>query len=252
MRDLLLKGVLPFPGNALFEKYNDIANDGAAEALICKYWRTVWNNYLNNKETNSLFWYEQLGGQMFNDVVRRLSHHGWIISTSLTGRKWADVKLCTDKLLEYVSVDELEDVKAEYKYQKYAMDYSESTLIDKVRQNGEVKETGLVRKGFCKAGNSEFGYDMDMLSKYEDAVISNINKSMDKIKSMYPDMKTSYSSYGEVSTGLYEWHKANSMEVFTTGDSYSDSRGRQISSCLNKVTNPISNKDFRSCLIIPK
>jgi len=252
MRDLLLKGVLPFPGNTLFEKYNNIANDGAAEALICKYWRTVWNNYLNNKETNSLFWYEQLGAKMFNDVVRRLSHHGWVVSTSLTGRRWADVELCEDKLLEYVTTNELEDVKAEYKYQKYAMECEESTLTNKVRQNGKIKETGLVREGFCKSGNSEFGYDMDMLSKYEDAVIKNINKSMDKIKKMYPEMSTDSSSYGEVATGLYHWHKENSTETFTTGNSYIDSRGRAVSSCLSKVTNPLANKDFRSCLIIPK
>jgi hypothetical protein len=101
-----------------------------------------------------------------------------------------------------------------------------------------------------KAGETQFGFDMDMLAKYEDAVVKNLTKSMDKIRHMYPEMKSSTSSYDSVSTGIYDWHKANPLEVFTTGENINDSRGRAISSALGKVTNPISSKDFRSALVI--
>jgi Flp pilus assembly protein TadB len=92
---------------------------------------------------------------------------------------------------------------------------------------------------------------MEMLAKYESAVVKNLTKSMDKIRNMYPEMKSTVSSYDEVSAGIYEWHKDNELEVFTTGNSINDSRGRAISSALSKVANPISQKDFRACLIIP-
>ena len=244
MREEILEGKLSFPGNALFEKYPN------HEKLIKRFWKAIWYNYLNNNETNGLRWYEELGKDLYNDLVRRLSYHNWVTSNSLPGRKWSSVMLNADKLLEFVTEDELEIIKAEYKYEMYLLGFDDSTLSEAVRQNGKTKRTGLERKGFRDAGNTQFGFDMAMLGKYEDAVIKNLTKSMDKIKDMYPEMKSTASSYDEVSAGIYEWHKRNELEVFTTGENINDSRGRAISQSLKKVANPISSKDFRSCLVI--
>ena len=244
MREFILDGDLPFPGEAIFEMYP------AKEKDIRRFWKALWYNYLNDNETNGLRWYDELGIKLYNDLIRRLCHHGWVTSNSLPGRKWASVTLNNDKLLDFVTEDEIEDVKADYKYFKYLLGFEESTLSTSVRQNGDIKSTGLVREGFRDAGNSQFGFDMEMLSKYENAVVSNLTKSMDKIRHMYPEMRSTSSSYDKVAVGIYEWHKVNEREVFTTGDSISDSRGRAISSALGKVTNPISSKDFRSCLVI--
>ena len=244
MREEILSGKLAFPGSKLLVIYSDLEKD------IQHFWKSVWFNYLNDNDTNGLHWYEKLGIKAYNDVVRRLSHHGWLKSVSLPGRKWASVELCEDRLLEFVTKDELEVVKAQYKYSKYLLDAERATKCKSVRQNGEVKETGLVRKGFMKAGNTQFGYDMKALAKYEDAVIKNLTKSMDKIRHLYPEMRAGLSSYDNVSAGIYEWHKDNELEVFTTGENVSDSRGRAISAALSKVANPISNKDFRAALVI--
>ena len=244
MRDLLLKGQLSYPGQVIFSDYPKQEED------ICKLWSTIWYNYLNDNDTNGIYWYEKLGKVLYNDMVRRLSAHKWITSNSLVGRKWASIQLNEDKLLEYISPDELEEIKVQYKYSKYVLECNRATKSKAVRQNGKTKRTGLVRKGFRDAGNTQFGYDMDALSEYEDAVKLNLTKSMDKIRHVYPEMKTSGSSYDAVSIGIYDWHKENPMETFTTGDSISDSRGRAISQCLSKVFNPISSKDARCALII--
>ncbi len=244
IRSELLEGRLIFPGNKLFEKYPK------QEKLIKRFWKVLFLNYLNENATNALKWYEELGMKVYNDLVRRLSHHGWVVSNSLTGRKWADVELCTSKLLEFVTAEELEEIKAEYKYDRYILDCSESTKSTVVRQNGESRYTGLKREGFMAAGNTQFGFDVEVLKKYEDTVIKNLTKSMDKVRHMYPEMKTTDSSYDEVSKGIYGWHTRNSDEVFTTGENVNDSRGRAISSSLSKVFNPISNKDARACLVI--
>lgn len=244
MREGILEGKLDFPGGAIIKLYPE------QEKAIRSFWKAVWYNYLNESETNGLHWYELLGIELYNKLVRSLSHHGWIVSNSLTGRRWASVELCTDKLLEYVTVDELEGIKTEYKYEKYVLELEESKSSTLVRQNGDTKYTGLVREGFMHAGNTQFGYDMDKLEEYEDAVIKNLVKSMEKVRGMYPEMKTSESSYDAVSAGIYEWHKRNKDEVFTTGENINDSRGRAISQSLRKVANPISNKDFRAALVI--
>jgi hypothetical protein len=244
MRDEILEGRLSYPGSAIFDTYPDQEKD------IESFWQAVWLNFLNDNDTNGLHWYEKLGAKLYNDIVRRLSHHGWVVSNSLSGRKWASVEIIVDKLLEFVTVDEIENVKADYKYSKYLLGFDAATRSTHVRQNGKVKFTGLVRNGFRDAGNTQFGYDMKALSKYEDAVTKNLTKSMDKIRYMYPEMKNSSSSYDSVSVGIYEWHSRNELEVFTTGENVSDSRGRAISTALSKVANPISSKDFRSALVI--
>jgi len=244
MRNELLKGKLSYPGSVIFDVYPD------REDEIRSFWKVIWFNFLNDNETNGLHWYEKLGAKLYNDLVRRLSHNKWIVSNSLPGRKWASVELLTDNLLEYVTADEIEDIKAKYKYSKYLLGFDDSLHSQVVKQNGEIKFTGLERKGFMEAGNTQFGYDMLALGKYEDAVKRNLTKSMDKVRHLYPEMKTSRSSYDSVSTGIYDWHNENQLEVFTTGSNVSDSRGRAISKALSKVANPLGNKDFRAALVI--
>lgn len=242
--EMLYEGKLPFPGTMLFEEYPEQTK--AIEA----FWKAVWMNYLNNSETNGLFWYEQLGIKCYNDVVRRLSHHGWITSNSLTGRRWASVELNEDKLLQIVTPDELQEIKETYKYKKYVLECNEARASTLVRQNGETKRTGLVRTGFRDAGNTQFGYDMYKLKEYEVAVKKNLTKSMDKIRKDYPEMRTDGASYDAVSCGIFDWHYYHMYETYTTGDNINDSRGRAISQSLKKVANPIGNKDFRSALVI--
>lgn len=244
MREELLNGKLLFPGNAILEKYPDNEED------ILRFWKVLWFNYLNDNDTNGIHWYGILGIKLYNDLIRRLSHHKWVHSHSLTGRKWVSVELNTDKLLEIVTPDELQDIKARFKYAKYTLKFEEATKSDVVKQNGKFKKTGLIRKGFMEISNTQFGYDMQTLKKYSKAVKLNLTKSMDKIRHMYPEMKSTTSSYDSISEGIFDYHAENEMEVFTTGNSISDSRGRAISNCLSKVANPIGNKDFRASLII--
>lgn len=244
MREEILNGKLYYPGGAIFSEYPEQAEQ------IEAFWSAIWYNYLNNSDTNGIHWYTKLGGKLYNDMVRRLSHHNWIISRGQPQRRWASVAFNEDKLLEFVTVDELENVKKNHKYDKYLLECKASRASTLVRQNGKTKRTGLVRTGFRDAGNTQFGYDMAMLNNYEEAVKLNLTKSMDKIREEYPEMQCTESSYDVVSIGIYNYHNKNKLETFTTGDSISDSRGRAISQGLRKVMNPISSKDARAALII--
>lgn len=244
IRENLLEGKLPYPGSKIFEIYPEMKKD------IHRFWNAIWFNYLNNADTNGLYWYEELGQEVFNDVIRRCSANGWLECHAIPARKWCSVRLLEDKLLEYVDSEELELIKAEYKYEKYVPKFKESTEFKTVKQNGQRKVTGLERKGFMQAGNTEFGYDAEMLKKYQEPIRRNLVKSMEKMRQQYPDMRIESNSYDKVAEGIQQWHIDNPLETFTTGNSYIDGRGRAISECLATVTNPIGNKDFRSLLII--
>ena len=244
MRKEIMDGELQYPGIAVLLRYPDQVSD------IRAFWRAIWLNYLSGNDTNGVHWYDKLGYKLYNELTVKLSHHKWITCNSLTGRKWISIELNNDKLLEYVTVDELITIKVEYKYKKYVLDCKEARASELVRQNGKTKRTGLVRKGFRDAGNTQFGYDMAKLSEYEDAVKANLTKSMDKVREFYPEMQSEEYSYDKVSVGIYDWHYDNQYETFTTGENINDSRGRAISQSLRKVANPISSKDFRSALVI--
>ena len=245
MREQILEGKLPYPGSALLLKYHNQATD------ILAFWNAVWVNYLCREDTNSIYWYDRLGHELHNKLIRGLDQAKWITSHSLPGRKWASIELNEDKLLDFITVEELQDIRTKFKYSKYLLDFKEARASKLVRQNGETKRTGLVRTGFRDAGNTQFGYDMEALKKYEDAVKLNLTKSMDKVREQCPKMESHEDGYDKVSVGIFDWHYDNRYEVFTTGDSISDSRGRAISQSLKKVFNPISSKDARASLVIP-
>jgi hypothetical protein len=244
MRKEILDGRLEYPGTRLLEKYLEKEED------ILAMWKALWHTCLSGAEINALFWYEQLGGKVYNEVIRAGCHNGWIISNSLPVRRWSSAKLNENKLLEFVTPAELEEVRKKFQYKRYLSECSASKASTLVRQNGKTRRTGLVRKGFRDAGNTQFGYDMAALSKYEKAVTLNLTKSMDKIRQDYPEMRSDSATYDNVVVGIYEWHKDNAHEVFTTGNSLIDSRGRAISTALKKVMNPISSKDARAALVI--
>ena len=244
MREDLLAGKLEYPGFMSIIKWIEKEDD------IYAFWNALWFSFLNNEDINGLYWYERLGAKCFNEIVRALDAHGWVTSQSLTGRRWASVELNSNKLFEWITPDELQMIKTKYKYQKYCLTSKKSRITSLVKQNNMLRDTGLVREGFCAAGNTKFKYDMAKLSDYESAVKLNLVKSMDKIRQIYPEMRSDSATYDSVCSGLFDWHNENRNDTFTTGNSISDSRGRAISECLSKTTNPITNKDFRSCLVI--
>jgi hypothetical protein len=244
MREEIMEGELGYPGFAILIRYPEQMSD------IRAFWRAIWLNYLAGNDTNGIRWYDELGGKLYNELVVALSNHGWIVSNTLTGRKWISVQLKSDKLLEFVTTQELVTTRVLYKYKKYLLDCRESSASELVRQNGRTKRTGLVRKGFRDAGNTQFGYDMAKLGEYEVAVKANLTKSMDKIRAYYKEMESEEFSYDEVSTGIYDWHADNQYETFTPGENISDARGRAISNVVRKIANPISSKDFRAALVI--
>ena len=247
IRTNLLEGNLQLPNEdtltELFPKQID---------LISKLWNALWYNFVKDEgSVNTTYWYRKFNDPIvFNKVLILLSKSNWIISHSIPSRNWAEMHLNKDKLLEYVTENELAQIRAKHKFDTYKLTLTESTKCTQVKLGNRTRRTGLVRTGFMKAGNTQFGYDNAKLHEYKEDIQSNLTKSMDKIRKFYPNMKHDEASYDEVIIEVLNYHLNNPEGVFTTGNNISDSRGRAISSSLKKIANPISSKDFRALLVI--
>lgn len=247
MKERLLSGHLDLPNYQAF-----VSAIGPEMAdLADKLFQALWYQYLKDKGTiNSTYWSSRFNNPfIFNQVVMSLSKAGWLISHAIPARNWAEMHINENKLLEYVSQSELEQIRAYNKHRQYLPTNELSTIDDLTRINGRAKNTGLIRTGFMKAGNSRYKYDTNMMQDYSFIIQSNLTKSMDKIAQLHPNMRHDRASYDTISIEIFD-HLVQSDDTYTRGNNYSDSRGRAISSALSKVANPISCKDMRSLLII--
>ena len=247
MKEQLLAGKLDLPNYQAFVSAigPEMAN------LADKLFQALWYQYLKDKGTiNSTYWSSRFNNPfVFNQVIMSLSKAGWLISHAIPARNWAEMHINEDKLLEFVTQDDLEQIRAFNKHRQYLPNHELSTIDNLTRINGKSKSTGLIRTGFLKAGNSQYRYDTQMMQDYSLIIQANLTKSMDKIAQLHPNMRHDRASYDTISIEIFD-HLVQSNETYTRGNNYSDSRGRAISSALSKVANPISCKDMRSLLII--
>lgn len=247
MKEQLLAGKLDLPNYQAFVSAigPEMAN------LADKLFQALWYQYLKDKGTiNSTYWSSRFNNPfVFNQVIMSLSKAGWLISHAIPARNWAEMHINEDKLLEFVSQQDLEQIRAFNKHRQYLPTHELSTIDNLTRINGKSKSTGLIRTGFMKAGNSQYRYDTQMMQDYSLIIQANLTKSMDKIAQLHPSMRHDRASYDTISIEIFD-HLVQSNETYTRGNNYSDSRGRAISSALSKVANPISQKDFRALLII--
>ena len=243
----LLQGQLDLPSYQNFASAIGQHNTDLASRMF----KAMWHAYLKDKGNISLpYWADRFEDmQIFNQILISLSNANWITCHSIPARNWAEASLNEDKLLEFVSIDELQQIRAHHKFQQYKLDAPTSSKSTATRLNGHCRDTGLVREGFMKAGNTRFSYDQHYMSEYRSIVQANLTKSMDKIAELCPNLRHDQASYDTISCDILEFH-LNTDQTFTRGDNYNDSRGRAISSSLSKVANPVSSKDFRSLLVI--
>lgn len=248
MREHILSGNLPLPSYTAF--IDAIGLDYTK--LTDRLFKALWYSYLKDKGAISgTYWYDKFQSpSTFNTVLKSLSKAGWLNSDSIPARNWSEIRLNEDKLLQYVSLNELEQVRAHNKFKKYMLTSEPSVLSAATRINGTVRNTGLIRAGFQAAGDTPFTYDKKYTHEYAEVIQANLTKSMDKLAEIYPELRHDRASYDTISIEILDYLQ-RSTETFTRGNNYNDSRGRAISSALGKIANPISVKDMRALLVMP-
>jgi len=251
-RDMLLTGKLFMP---TIEKIKTVYGV-KIYTQIENMFEAMWFHYLKNGEDGTIslpYWAERIKNpKAMNIALRLLSKNGWITSVSLSENNWGEARLNKSKLLEFVTKSELGQIRKDYKFTKYVLKLEdESTKSNRTRLNGEVQNTGLIRNGFMKTGNTVFEFDTNSLFKYKDESISLINKGIEKMIANYPTIRDDLANYEEVGKEVIEnYIYANSQ--YSAGQNTNDSRGRNISGMLNKIGNPIGFKIMRSMLVIPE
>lgn len=249
IRSQILDGTLTLPNFNAF-----VSNFGKEEADTANnMFKAAWYSYLLNKGSISLtYWAEQFNSmKVFNLVLKVMSKNSWLTSHSIPARNWAEAQMNENKLLEYVTPDELAHVRASRKFTKYIPEDLESKIHNLTKQNGKVRNTGLIRYGLKASAASKFMYDTNYLDKYKEAIILNTTKGMQKVREKFPEMASDEASYDAVSAAIIEELSGN-PSTYSMGNNFSDSRGRAIKQGLSKVANPIGYKDFRALLVIPE
>lgn len=216
----------------------------------------MWFHYLKNGVGGTVslpYWAQRIQNpKAMNIALRLLSKNGWIVSKSLPGNNWGEANIKEDKLLEYLTVEELAAIRKQYKFSKYILKLEdEGTKNNRTRLNGKVMKTGLVREGFRKTGNTVFEYDVQTMEYYQDEVTSLVNKGIDKMAIKYPTIFDDLANYAEVGKEVVEHYIWNDGQ-YRAGQNTNDSRGRNIAGYLDKIGNPVGFKIMRSLLVIPE
>lgn len=218
--------------------------------LARKFWKALVSHYIRNKGTTSLpYWSEKFDDPMaFNALLYVL--RGWINSSVLPERNWAEVGVNEKTLIEVFGIEELVRIRTEEKLAKYTPKFRIDETTDMVKIQGEIAHTGLVREGFAKASATQYYYDVEAMRKYRQGITKDVTKGMAKMRERWPNY------YDDVAYDVVSEQIVNQLskhpELFTMEGNVSDSRGRSIKTCLKRVGNPIGFKSFRALLTIPE
>lgn len=247
IRDSLLQGSIYLPDKDQLEVLLGKDID-LTESML----KSAFANYIKNKGSiSTIHWITKFSSvKIFNIALKILSDNQWLIVHTIPERHWSEASINEDKLLQYLTPDELVHVRATKKFLQYIPRCTFKTQTNLTRINGKIKYTGLERVGLAWAAQSQFYYDTEMLNRYKDTIILNTNKGMRKCRELMPNMVHDEASYDEISTDIVH-SLSNKPILMTMEGNISDSRGRAIKGALSKVANPIGYKDFRALLTIP-
>ena len=233
--------------NAIERAVNKNSNP-VLKVLIKKFARAIWLNYLNEKNTNTTYWYDQFKNpDMFNKVMFHLCNSGWVISITEPTKNWAECMINESKLNSYYTKPDVYNMRVEYKFKKYQLPADDVEVKDTnlTKTPLGLRSTGLTRPGATKQASNTFNYDIATIVKYYDVIKANLTKAI----RLLPTESTKTVAYDDIAVAILDYI-IHTDETSRIGNSYIDSRGRLIKDLLSKVFNPISNKDARALLVV--
>jgi hypothetical protein len=249
MREELLAGKIELPNK---QKFLDNLSTNTVE-VIEEMFHSLWYNYCSNKgSTSTIHWMGKCSSKAeFLGGLRALIQASWV--TMDTRQNFSSISLNELKLLEFVSAEELEEVrfaKRFYKYLPYA-NTSEQDGMATVRTLGSSTNTKLSRPGMEVGAKSLFSFDRSALNKHFNRIKIEARKGIEETLAKHPQMNDDQANYAEVMDEIIS-HLATEDIVCNMGVNHVDSRGRAIKSHLSKVMNPIGFKVARALLVIPE
>lgn len=217
----------------------------------------MWRTYLIKGAKGSIslpYWAQKIKSpKLMNITLQILSEAGYIIISTKPNQNWSEAKLNKDKLLEWITKEELASIRKQFKWNKYLLTNIEvdEKCANLTSTKGVVSDTGLYRPGFAKTGKTEFSFDIPTMKLYYSEVIKLVNYGIEKTLIKYPILRDDLANYGNIGKEVIDSYMLDSS-IYNSGNRTSDPRGRNIAGYLNKIGNPVGYKIMRSLLVIPE
>lgn len=201
------------------------------------------------------YWAQQIKNpRIHNIALKVLSDSGWFTVVTRPMSNWSEAYLNETKLLEYVPKAQLDQVRTFEKFADYKLtfhDVNQDMGASRTKVQGEIRETGLIRNGFAKAGKVPFRFDTKTMDEFEYVVKDAVNKGIDKMINLYPQIVKDHANYKELGSEIVDYYISHNF-TYNAGPRTNDPRGRDNSGYLNRIGNPVGFKVMRSLLVIPE
>ena len=251
MREYILNGELPLPSKDKFLAHFPLDFVEIIEDM----WSSLWSNYCAKmKGTSTIHWMEIAGTANKNhyiSAIKALQNAGWLIID--TRDNYSSVQLADSKLLEFVSEEELTQVRFNKRFVKYLPFASTSSQngLATVKVNGKPTNRKLPRGGMEVGAKSVFTYDKRAMLEDFDSIKSECRKGIEKTLAKHAKtMALDEANYSEIMDSILDYIATEDV-VCNMGTNHVDSRGRAIKSNLDKVMNPVGFKVARALIVIP-
>lgn len=217
---------------------------------------SLYYRYFNNRgATSLLYWIDKFSSQREGvRITMALAKQG-IIDTIVESANYGRLSIRESYILATYSKDEIDTMRREAKLAQYRMTSKKQTSsiigATKVSLPSGIQATGLLRSGLSKCSSYEFKYDIPMMRKYRTQIVANAVKGMKAIEAQLRRSLVLPEGYDYESTIIAVINDIiDSPDVaYTLGRLVSDSRGRAIYECLQKIFNPIANKFARALVM---
>lgn len=205
---------------------------------------------INNDNGIGLPYWAKQNPLVVRDVTEVLSFLG--IATTKVSKKYSRLEFNT----ALINSKELQQWRMLTKLQKSVMRLDTTRKASNlVKVNKSITTTGLDRKGFARVAKCPFSVDTTKLLQYYRPIRQNLIKSI-KVGIENGKIKDKFfqdpSSYRLVVNHAIKYYLADANRTYNLEYNTSDQRGRSIFKALKRIGNPVSSKDFRALLIVPK
>lgn len=158
--------------------------------------------------------------------------------------------------IQLLDKDAVESWRLKEKIKLYAMREDTNVYPDNLTKvNGKLIDTGLVRKGFAKVAKRTFTLDTQYLKKYRRPIMQNLVKGITKSveKGTIGDKFWADSrNYLELAELMLEYYTLDDSRRYNFERNLGESRGRSNLQIQKRIGNPITYKDFRAIMRVPK
>jgi hypothetical protein len=238
--------------------------DSIQMKFFSELFQVLINKFINMDSIAITYWFDMNPDRVhWNVFLKKMTELGWIDSQVGQKKNWVDVNLVESKVMEYITEEELVQLRLDKGYKKYMLQSPEKSKYSLEGEDKKytpnlmktvkgLKEVDNHMYGFARTASTKWQYDVKAIQQNYKLCLSETVKGMLKTVKQYPQIHQNKANYGEVSRLILENLVENPDGTYVSGQNRLDPRLRNSHGCLSKVFNPIGYKAARAVLVIPE